>query len=116
MKRWFDRNDLWNKPNFRIFPKRTSGRKLSFESTAPKNWFRRKLKELVHKVGLDKACYSTHSLRAGGATDLFVARVPYYVIKKMGRWKSDAAIEYFRNEDDVEAEIFQAFKNLMSAK
>lgn len=52
-------------------------------------------------IGLNPSSYNTHSMRAGGATDLFVARVPYYIIKKMGRWKSDAALIYYRDHSDV---------------
>ena len=56
--------------------------------------------------------YSGHSLRAGGATDLFVARVPYYLIKKMERWKSDAAMVYYRSEEDVCHAVSKAFSLL----
>jgi hypothetical protein len=56
---------------------------------------------MVSLIGLDKALYSGHSLRAGGATDLFVAKVPYPIIKKAGKWRSDAALIYHRDEDDV---------------
>ena len=53
--------------------------------------------------------YSGHSLRAGGATDLFVARTPYYLIKKAGRWKSDAAMLYYRCDEDVCKAVAAAF-------
>ena len=62
---------------------------------------RNEIKALAESLGLDKRYYSTHSLRAGGATDLFVARVPYFAIKKMGRWKCDSAMHYYRCEEDV---------------
>jgi hypothetical protein len=39
-----------------------------------------------------------HSFRAGGATDLFNAGVPYQVIQKQGRWKSAAVLVYFKSE------------------
>jgi hypothetical protein len=116
MIKWYEFNNLWNSPEKRIFPRRTKGRQLSFSATAPKGWFRSKLKELVKRVGLHAPSYSTHSLRAGGATDLFVARVPYYIIKKMGRWTFDVAIENFRNEDNVEEEVHKAFSGLVSPK
>ena len=58
------------------------------------------------------ADYSGHSLRAGGGTDLFVARVPYYLIKKIGHWKSDAAMVYYRSEEDVCHAVSMAFSLL----
>ena len=61
---------------------------------------------------MDSTRYSGHSLRAGGATDLFVARVPYYIIKKMGRWKSDAAMLYYRDDEDIRDAVTEAFTNL----
>lgn len=62
---------------------------------------RARIKRAAFSVGLDPALYSGHSLRAGAATDLFSHRIPYYVIKKMGRWVSDAALLYFRSEAAV---------------
>ena len=37
-----------------------------------------------------------HSPRAGAATDMFAAGVPLEVIKKQGRWRSDAVLLYLR--------------------
>jgi hypothetical protein len=39
--------------------------------------------------------------------DLFASRIPYWVIKKMG-WTSDAALKYYRSEEDVVASVRQA--------
>ena len=47
-----------------------------------------------------------------GATDLFVQRVPYFIIKKMGRWKSEAAMIYYHCDDDVRQAVAVAFDNL----
>ena len=41
---------------------------------------------------------------------MFVAKVPYYHIKKMGRWRSDAAMIYHRDEDAVIKEACRAFQ------
>ena len=46
----------------------------------------------------------------GGATDLFVARVPYYIIQHMGRWASDAALVNYRHEEDVLRAVSTAFR------
>lgn len=67
---------------------------------------------MVNLIGLDREFYSGHSLRAGGATDLFVAKVPYPIIKKAGRWKSDAASIYHRDEDDVAQVVTKGFEML----
>jgi hypothetical protein len=64
---------------------------------------------MVASIGLDPSKFSGHSLRGGGATDLFARCIPYYVIKKMGRWTSDAALLYFRSEADVARIAAQAF-------
>jgi hypothetical protein len=48
---------------------------------------------------IDPRRFSGHSMRAGGAT-LFTSRIPYWVVKKMG-WTSDAALKYYRSEEDV---------------
>ena len=40
--------------------------------------------------------YATHSLRIGVATTAAIAGVPEHLIRHMGRWKSDAALNYIR--------------------
>lgn len=59
----------------------------------------RMLKRLCGLVGLDKSRFSTHSLRAGGATTLSLLGIKPYLIKKMGRWASDAYQIYIRVPD-----------------
>ena len=54
------------------------------------------------------------TLCAGSATDLFVARVPYFIIKRMGRWSSDAAMIYYRHEEDVVETVAAAFQFVAS--
>ena len=71
-----------------------------------------RIKRAVAMLGLAKEDYSGHSLRAGGATDLFVARTPYYVIKKMGRWLTDSAMIYYRHEEDVAVAVHRAFRRV----
>ena len=70
--------------------------------------FVRNIKKACSTAGYDSQFYAGHSLRAGGATDLFVARVPDHIIKKAGRWKSDAAL-YYRSESDVCNAVKQGF-------
>ena len=54
------------------------------------------LKKYVSILGLNPKRYNTHSLRIGRATDLAVLGLPEQVIKKAGRWESDAYLKYIR--------------------
>lgn len=112
MKRWFDLQGLWCKPLLNIFPAVSRGGKLDFLKVPSASWWRKVIKHCCARIGLDSTRYSGHSLRAGGATDLFVARVPYYIIKRMGRWKSDAAMLYYRDDEDIRDAVTEAFTNL----
>ena len=69
-----------------------------------------RIKLVAQHLGLPADDYSGHSLRAGGATDLFIARVLYLIIKQMGRWSSDAATVYYRHDEDVIREVSTAFQ------
>lgn len=71
------------------------------------------LKKLVSLLDLDPSQFSGHSLRAGGATDLFLARVPYGIIKKMGRWKSNCFLIYFRDDEHVAIHVAAGFARLV---
>ena len=52
--------------------------------------FQRSIKNLIHKTGRDRAEYSSHSLRRGGATFSFRSQVDSEMIKILGDWSSDA--------------------------
>ena len=75
-----------------------------------KEAFSELIKSGVASIGLDRTLYSGHSCRAGGATDLFAAGVPYYVVKRYGRWKSDAALIYYRCETSIARCAAKAFE------
>ena len=62
---------------------------------------RQYIKEAIASIGYDPVHYSGHSPRAGGATDLFLDGVSHPTIKEFGRWKSDAALLYYRSEYKV---------------
>ena len=112
MLKWFNAMGLWAKPDAVLFPSRR-GKEWYWDRTISTTWLRRMIKRRAVKAGLTPDSFSGHSLRAGGATDLFVARVPYFLIKKMGRWRSDAAMLYYRSEEDVCLAVAAAF-GLMS--
>jgi integrase len=108
MRDWFDDNDLWSCHTSHIFPSSRGG-EFDFSKTMSQDHFRKVIAAWTHSIGLDSTKYSGHSLRAGGATDLFTMRVPYYIIKKMGRWVSDAALCYYRDDEDVIVSVTEAF-------
>ncbi len=56
--------------------------------------FRAMLRQLLLRAGVPAASYSGHSFRKGCASLLAAAQVPDSVIKAIGRWKSDAFLDY----------------------
>jgi integrase len=111
MRRWTDRCAVVGHRSGSLFPAISRSGKWS-EAGVGTARIRSMIKEAVTLVGLDAKFYSGHSLRAGGATDLFVERAGLSVIKKMGRWASDAALLYYRCEDDVAEAVAEAFGRL----
>ena len=108
LRKWYDMNNLWDKPDALLFPssRRTAEGK---EKTWTRQWFRDQVKKSVTRIGLDASQYSGHSFRAGGATELFVRKVPYNIIKAYGRWKSDAAMLYYRDPNNANRVVSRAF-------
>jgi hypothetical protein len=49
-----------------------------------------------------------------GATDLFIQKVPRATVKKFGRWLSDAALLYFRDEEDIADQVAAAFASAVT--
>ena len=93
-----------------LFSKRLSETRFDCSSPISYDSLVTRIKLVAHRLGLSKDDYAGHSLRAGGVTDLFVARVPYFIIKRMGRWSSDAAMIYYRHEEDVVKTVAAAFQ------
>lgn len=58
------------------------------------DFFNAELRKIATHFGLDQSRYSFHSIRIGGATTLAAAGKSDHYIKKMGRWKSLAFLEY----------------------
>ena len=113
MKKWFDMWGLWEHPTMQVIPCASSpmsqATRFDFTTTASRYWWRKIVATTIKAIQLDPTMYSGHSFRAGGATDLFVARVPYNIIKAMGRWKSDAALKYYRDDQDIANAVAAAF-------
>ena len=58
-------------------------------------------REVGEAAGEASMYYTTHGLRAGGATDLVSRGITYPMLKSVGRWQSDACLVYFRSEEAV---------------
>jgi len=111
LRRWFTVQGLWENWEHKVFPA-VRYKKLHFDRDPNYSWWRRTIKKLCKRIGLEEKNYSGHSPSAGGATDSYVCRVPYHIIKKMGRWKSEAAMLYYRCDEDVKKEVADAFTKL----
>ena len=62
-------------------------------------------------MGLDHRRFTSHSLRIGGASALAAAGMPDWFIKKMGRWKSLAFLQYIQF---AKSSMRAAFKVLLT--
>ena len=70
-------------------------------------------RSFLGRIGCDPMEYAGHSLRAGGATDLFNSNMPLASIMKLGRWASvEAAMVYFRDDRLIAEEAAQSFASL----
>ena len=58
--------------------------------------FRAVLKKVLHITGFNSEYYSRHSFRAGRALDLLKYGLTVEVIKKLGRWQSNAVYTYLK--------------------
>ena len=103
MRHWFDLNQLGEPAcaSLQLFPCRLSRTRFLWSQLLSYDALVARVKRAVAMLDLAKEDYKGHSLRARGGTDLFLARTPYYVIKKMGRWLTDSAMIYYRHEEDV---------------
>lgn len=113
--KWFNNHKLWKQPERYVLPfiKRAYKGKvtLDFNRKASQSRWNKDIKLYFSRAGLPGELYSGHSFRAGGATDLFSANVPYPQIKKMGRWVSDAALIYFKAADRISVAVALGFEH-----
>ena len=59
--------------------------------------FRNTLKNVIKISGFDSKYYGTHGLRAGHASDMIRNGVSIEMVRKIGRWRSNAIYTYLRN-------------------
>lgn len=102
LRTWFDLHDLWSKSESYIFPNVVTSNKgktvqLLFNECVSKKWYERQLDAMLTAIGEDSKRYSVHSLRAGGATELFLAGASLAMVQNYGRWTSLSALIYFRD-------------------
>ena len=79
LRRLFRARGLATRPSEYVFCMVRAGA-LTPYTPSSKDAFRKLVKASVAAVGQDPSRFSSHSARAGGATDLFAVNVPYPVI------------------------------------
>jgi site-specific recombinase XerD len=110
LRNHFDTYSLWTKPRKHIiFPSYSKSKSLDWSQSLSVNQLRTMIRKALIIIGLEGKKYGAHSLRAGGATDLFRAGVYYPIIKKFGRWKSDTALIYYRDQEHTTETVMKAF-------
>ena len=62
-------------------------------------------------LGFDKEDIGLHSIRSGGAMAMFLSGTSVIVIQRVGRWSSEAFLEYIR--DQVESFTLDVSKNML---
>ena len=77
MREWWDLMGLHHARPVCLFPKRLSATRFDWGLSISYDALVSRIKAVTLSIDLPAYDYSGHSLRAGGATDLFVARVPY---------------------------------------
>jgi hypothetical protein len=62
-----------------------------------RSWLMRRVSNLLVRIGLRPELYSSHSFRKGGAVSLQQVGVEDSVVRRIGRWRSDAFHLYVRH-------------------
>jgi integrase len=107
-KQW-DMRHLDDHPDAFLFPRVTPDHAIVETSAYTAAALRALVKRSVALVGLPPQGYSSHSLRAGGATDLLDAGVAETTVQQYGRWKSEAFRIYYRHNNQAVKDVAAAF-------
>ena len=62
-------------------------------------------------LGFDKEDIGLHSIRSGGAMAMFLSGTSVIIIQRVGRWSSEAFLEYIREQ--VESFTLDVSKNML---
>ena len=73
------------------------------------------IKQLAEMAGFEPQRFSTHSMRAGGATTLALLGYEAAVIQRLGRWVSDAYRLYVHVSEDLHREATRRMATLAPA-
>ena len=72
-----------------------------------------KVRQLVTVVRINNASlYSGHSFRIGAATTATLARTPEWLIRVMGRWRSDSVLRYIRTSPLAMQQVASALSSV----
>ena len=113
LREYFDAYALWTQPKQSLlFPSPHITANPKSMSTA---WFRLQVKRSVSDIGLDPSQYSSHSFRAGLATDMFRSDVPLQTVQWAGRWRSICALLYYRDNVDRQLKVQAAITHVRQA-
>ena len=115
LRLWWRRRDFGPDLQALVFPAIQASTGKCTGQPASDTFFREALKGAVASVGKNPEDFSGHSARAGGATDLFASGAPYPIVKAAGRWKSDVACLYNRDDMEVAAAIARGFNRVCRA-
>ena len=80
------------------------------------SFVRTKLRAIVNLIGkeilgFDKDDIGLHSIRSGGAMAMFLAGISVIIIQRVGRWSSEAFLEYIR--DQVESFTLNVSRDML---
>ena len=85
-------------------------------TTITADYVRSRLRAMVELLGEDKLGFTKidiglHSIRSGGAMAMFLSGTSVIIIMRVGRWSSEAFLEYIR--DQVESFTADVSKNML---
>ena len=85
----------------------------SIQSTQVRDWLRT-IVELIGEdiLGFTKDDIGLHSIRSGGAMAMFLSKTSTIIIQRIGRWSSEAFLEYIREQ--VESFTIDVAQNMLA--
>ena len=85
----------------------------SIHSNQVRDWLRTKVELIGEEVlGFTKDDIGLHSIRSGGAMAVFLSKTSTIIIQRIGRWSSEAFLEYIREQ--VESFTVDVAQNMLA--